>query len=381
MKREIWVFLCLAIFGSKLVMAYPQFIAHGYNTCLTCHYNPLGGGPLNDYGRALGSNTISDRLFVDEDMSEDELAKYSGFFFKENKSAIKPYANYRGLYIIRDFNGDNSDSEYIQMEAKLGFTTEWGKDKKYIFSGSMSYNPGRSDNENEDKFRSREHYIGYRPKKNWGVYVGLLDKAFGLRIPDHNAFSKSVTNLAQDDQTHGVLFSYLAEKWNVNVHAFVGNMTQDAELRQVGGSARFEYNFSKSYVVGASLLSSSSDFLEQSTFSVHTKMAPSKNMSIMAEFGINNKASAVNATEDNGMYFFSQHHIRMSRGLYYFTSLEYYEADNANGQKTMVFGPGIQWFPIQKVEIRAELRNQRVFADNNVEPDTWFLFGQVHLWF
>ena len=380
MYKNFGVIIGLLIFGCKLSLAYPQFIAHGYNTCMTCHYNPLGGGPLNDYGRALGSNTIADRLFVPEDMSEDELAKYSGFFFRENNSAIKPYANYRGINITRDLNGDNSESEYIPMEAKFGITAQWGERKQYIFSGGISYNPGRSDNENEDKWRSREHFVGYRSESDWGVYLGLMDKAFGLRIPDHNSFNKSVTNLAQDDQTHGVLFNYLKENWNLNLHAFVGNMTQDAELRQVGGAARVEYNFSKTKVIGASIMSSSSDFLEQTAFSVHTKIAPGKYTSLMAELGINNKTSVVNSLEDNGLFFFSQHHIRIRRGLYYFTTLEYYDADNADGQTVMIFGPGLQWFPIQKVELRAELRNQRIFKDDNVEPDQWFLFGQVHLW-
>lgn len=379
MRSEFWFLMMIALWCSGTALAYPQFIAHGYNTCLTCHFNPVGGGPLNDYGRALGSNTISGRAFVPKDMSEDELAKYSGFFFKQSKSAIKPYANIRGLYLTNQFRRDNSESEYIPMEAKVGLTTQWGKDKSFIFSGSISYNPGRSDNDVEDKWRSREHFLGYRSKKGWGVYAGLLDKAFGLRIPDHNAYSKSTNNLGQDDQSHGVLFNYLQDKWNVNVHAFVGNMTQDAELRQVGGSARFEYNFSKTAVIGASILNSSSDFLDQSIYALHAKFAPGKLTSLMAEVGKGAKTSAVNTNEQSSTYFWSQHHIRIMRGLYYFTTLEYFDEDSTD-DKTIRFGPGIQYFPVQKIELRVEILNSRIFSDQNSLPDALDLLAQVHIW-
>ena len=57
--------------------AYPHFIAHGYNSCITCHYNPMGNGPVNDYGRAVGATMVSSRGFYDDNKPEDLIVSFS----------------------------------------------------------------------------------------------------------------------------------------------------------------------------------------------------------------------------------------------------------------------------------------------------------------
>src|SRR6185312_17179249 len=66
------------LFHLDRAQAYPEFIAYGYSSCLTCHFNGNGGGPLNDYGRALWSAEIAGRAFTSK--TEDQLGQSSGFF-------------------------------------------------------------------------------------------------------------------------------------------------------------------------------------------------------------------------------------------------------------------------------------------------------------
>ena len=46
------VLACSLVLGAGDADAYPQYIAKGYATCGSCHYNPDGGGMLNAYGVA-----------------------------------------------------------------------------------------------------------------------------------------------------------------------------------------------------------------------------------------------------------------------------------------------------------------------------------------
>jgi hypothetical protein len=97
----------------KPTFAYPNFIGHGYNSCITCHYNPFGNGPINDYGRGVSATAISSRGFYSDSKPEDLISQESGFFFKQlQQASIRPFASYRGLFLKRNFGEISETSEY-----------------------------------------------------------------------------------------------------------------------------------------------------------------------------------------------------------------------------------------------------------------------------
>src|SRR5690606_31667107 len=122
---------------------------------------------------------------------------------------------------------------------------------------SYAPTPRSARNQDMEEYRSREHYIGYRITREWGVYVGLMDKVFGIRVPDHTAWSRSATNLNQNDQTHGAVIHYFSGNWEAGFHAFIGNLVQDESLRQKGFSGQVEYTMGEFSRVGLSALTSS----------------------------------------------------------------------------------------------------------------------------
>ena len=109
----------------------------------------------------------------------------------------------------------------------------------------------------------------------------MMDKVFGIRVPDHIAFSRSVTGLAQNDQTHGVLIHLMKNKFEIGIHPFLGNLDQASDLRQKGISAKIEYDFSNKFKPGVSILKSESDHLVNTLASIHTKMGFSKGSSVL----------------------------------------------------------------------------------------------------
>jgi hypothetical protein len=69
------------------------------------------------------------------------------------------------------------------------------------------------------------------------------------------------------------------------------------------------------------------------------------------------------------------------RGLYFLTTYEQYISDTSGASEAHNFAPGIQYFPIQRVEIRAEFINSKQYATGLAPKDTWTYLGQIHLWF
>mgnify|MGYP003665789435 CR=1 FL=1 len=367
------------------LFAYPNFIGMGYQSCLTCHYNPHGNGPLNDYGRALSASTISGRAFADSKITDEELAQKSGFMWqKPMADRIRPAINYRGLYLKRNFSGKNEETEWINMAAKANVVVRLGPEEnkdKLIASATFGYapTPRATPNSTEPNYRTREHYLGYRPTPNWGLYAGLMDKTFGLRVPDHIAFSRVSTGLTQNDQSHGVILHFVQDKFEIAGNYFIGNLKNEDDVRQKGFAFTGEYG-PKDWRIGPSILVSESQYLKNTNLAAHARLAFGKGNSMLIELGQVTRDIIPANRSIVSRYGFFQGHILMKRGLYFLNTLEYFKGDTDKEDHVFRWGPGVQYFMMHGLELRTDIYNSRVFSSNAVSDDTWNLTAQIHLW-
>src|SRR4051812_8082036 len=83
--------------------AYPHYIGYGYPSCATCHFNPMGNGPLTDYGRALGATALAAKpFFVSDKVTDDELGEKSGFLGSVDALPdwLRLQGSYRGMELV-----------------------------------------------------------------------------------------------------------------------------------------------------------------------------------------------------------------------------------------------------------------------------------------
>ena len=114
----------------------------------------------------------------------------------------------------------------------------------------------------------------------------------------------------------------------------------------------------------------------------HSRSRFGKGSSIMAEVGQVNKSAVSGSSDIDSRYWLIQNHIKASRGLYIINTIEYFKANiKKKEDKSIRFGPGLQYFPGQGLELRTDLYNTRVFSEESVSDDTWDITGQLHLWF
>ncbi len=380
-----FLFIFLIPILSDEVYAYPQFVGQGYNSCIACHHNPYGAGAINDYGRALSAGRISGRAFRSHDLSDEQLAEKSGFFYTQpDTSWIRPALKYRGLALKNSAGSETSNTEYIHMLARAQMTLQFGEQNQLILTGNIDYAPdprGGQIEEEENNFRSREHYIGYRPFPSYGIYIGLMDKAFGVRIPDHIAFSRTVNALTMNDQSHGILNHFLFGEWELGLHYFIGNLAQDEPLRQKGVSSVLERAFGPRLKAGVSFLNSSSDFTEITSMATQAKIGFDSTSSLVLELGQRERKILALDETTTSRYIFGQGHIYLRRGLFFINTLEYLKRDTDQETSVLRIGPGIQYFLTHGLELRGDIYNTRIFSQENVSDDVWDLTLQVHLWF
>jgi hypothetical protein len=345
-----------ALFGTffytRRAEAYAHFISYGYASCLTCHFNAAGNGPLTDYGRALYATAIADK---NSSRTDEELSELSGFLGRKRiHESFRPSVDLRSLLLTTQLQDSATrSSRYIPMQsdANLVFTTLEGR---LFASGTLGLDSYLDEKgEREVSPISREHYVAYRWENGLSLYGGLMDVLYGLRIPEHVSYSRKNTLIAENDQSHGVMTYFSKESWEAGIHLLTGNLYQNSSTRVMGLSALGEFEVWKYGRVGASIAHFKNDFRTRNQASLHLKtQLLSEGSGLIAELGLIHESNT-SPEKYKAPYMFVQPNFRLIRGLHVFAIGEYFHKTNSSHQ--FKAGPGVQYFPRQRIELRWDL--------------------------
>jgi len=379
----IKILLFTILIGPLLAFGYPQFIGYGYSSCLTCHYNAQGNGPLTDYGRMLAAAEIAGRILGPS--NPDALAEQSGFLGTTQLPWWwRPSIGYRGLQLNRSL-GQSVPPRYIHMQADFTNVFRFDENDRVVAVVNFGYAPIPYNVSNkfpqaQRNWISREHYIRMDAGESWHFYLGLMDKAYGIRIPDHEAYSRRATYNSQNDQVHGLMINFNSTPVEITLHGFLGNLQQEKEAQQKGGALNFEIEPTERVRLGLTSEYLTNDYANLIAGALTTKWGVDKGSAILFELGTTNLKPKTLAGK-TGFYTFLQPYIKLTRGLHFFMTNEYY-TENVSDERTryLRWGPGFQYFPAQRFEFRVEAWNERSFNPESVRKDDWSLLSQVHLW-
>lgn len=380
-------FILILIFAVREVWAYPDNIGFGYRNCITCHYNGFGGGPINDYGRALFANTIASRALINDTYDDEKLTESSGFFMKPEAGPWwwKPGFKYRGLFLQTNPGSDLAVNRYIHMQTEFNSAFFFDQNENFIVVGSIGYLPPptrlKDSGETISPFISREYYARYKLNEKWWVYAGFMDKVFGLRTNDHTAYNRAKVGVAQNDQTHGVVGHWINDKEEAGVHVFLGNMSQGSDLRQKGASLFYEKEVGEKRAAGASILTSKNNYVNWNRVSVHYKQGFGEGTSLIGEFGLlENTGLGSDTSKKLGSFLFTQSLIRLVRGYHLMMQFEHYNEEfSANSPDLYRLGLGFLTYPLPRFEFRLLAQSQRGVSQLDFVDDAWNLQGQLHV--
>jgi len=366
--------------------AYPEFIGYKYASCLTCHFNGHGNGPLNDYGRALFAAEIGGRWLA-AGRSDEQLGEASGFFGRwQLPFWIRPSIKARQLLLTNNPPRSNEKARNITMQADANLAIFFHREQKYGFIGTFGYVPVpqrlqlQQSGQKVDEWISREHYFRMQYGEDLWFYAGMLDKVYGIRHVNHTAYSRSKVGLAQNDQAHSLIAHYIQPTWEFTVDVFGGNMFQDADLRQKGLSVLYEYELMDAWRVGASALYSFNEYVKNTRAGVQSRYGFGHGAAILLDAGLIQDAPKTGDSKQ-GYYLWAEAIQRVIRGYHFFLVGQAYKDDMKGDRPDQVRTAfGFLVFPKQRWEWRIELENSRRFTDNNeVQKDSWAFLTQLHL--
>lgn len=376
--------LLLVLFASALApraWAYPEFIGYGYGACITCHYNGLGNGALNDYGRGVWASEIAGNPFGKK---LEDLSVGSGFLgSRELPYYLRPHIKYRGLNLQTNPGSPTGSTKFIPMQIDVGAAVAIDPDLKYLLMLGYGYVPRNSTIESERRqvrFVAREVYLRVQATEKVWLYAGKMDKAYGIRTVDHTAYNRAPLELTMNAQAHGATVEYLGEKSDFAVNYFNGNMeADDQKAEQKGLAGTFEYELIERGRFGLSALQSKAeDQRAVMALGGHWRQGLSLGTALLFEYGIIQKKQGETAA--NGSYTFLETMIRLGRGSHFITNVERYNRDvDLANPDTWKVGFGFLLFPVQRFELRLQAIHQRDVSAQIVTPDQWQIQGQVHV--
>jgi hypothetical protein len=229
---------------------------------------------------------------------------------------------------------------------------------------------------------SREHFMGFRVAKPVTLMVGKMDQIYGIRIPDHTAFSRTMPGVAQNDQTYALAGQFAWKRVEFSAQIFVGDFLQPPDLWHKGISGQIEVEVAKEITLGASQLWSQNQYFRRLQTALHSRIGVSKGHSFLIEAGsLWPKAMVDGAPVTNGGYFLFQGSQRAVRGLHVIETIEMgREVFSSLYPLRLRISPGLQWMPIQRIELRADLTYAlNLGTDTPAFPGTWGLAAQLVL--
>ncbi len=391
MQSFKWISLSI-LFFSWTAQAYPEFIAHGYASCLTCHYNGSGSGPLTDYGRALWSAEIASSALYPKSMTDEQIAGQSGFLGTvELPYWLRPHVKYRGIEVRTNPGSASTDkTNYYQMQTDFGVALQ-DKTAKYVavltFGRMVPPAEFGLGKQGFDHLMGREYYARVELAKTWWVYGGLIEKVFGLRNIDHTSYQRTyqsfnVQNDTQDgiSESDGIIVQKIEKAWEVSVNAFFGNPYDSPNYKQSGGSMMGEYEVGENKRLGASLFSAQSKVLNKQMVAAHYRQALGKGSAVMFEYGlIQNAAAAPSADPTMGSYNLLEALVLLTRGYSLKTTVERYNQEfKPTSPDQWKWSLGFLMFPLPRFELRLETLNLRSI-NQTANDDSWALQGQIHV--
>lgn len=371
--------------------SYPQFIGYGYSTCLTCHYNGHGGGPINDYGRALWSTDIASKALYPKSMTEEKLGESAGFFGSiQTPYFLKPSLKYRGLWNKTKYGSPASTERILHMQLDANLTMQADPDGKYLATIGWGYWPMGMMmlDQNLNRFLAKEYYVRAQVFETWWIYAGLMERVYGIRNIDHTGVNRQYTHMAERSRSSGAIVYHsmgtaihkIADAWEATLNVFLGNPYDEEQYKQKGFSAKFERDISEAKRWGVSYLSSESQVLKSNLIGAEFRSRITEGSAVMAEVGLIEDRLKTATKSSIGHYGLVNSYIKMTRGYHLNLGIEKYQQEfSSQSPDLWQWTLGVMAFPAPRLETRFDIINKRFLVPTSSSDDDWSLRGQIHV--
>jgi hypothetical protein len=382
--RTTSLLLASTVFASA-AWAEPTFLAKQYTRCTPCHYSPTGGGLLTPYGRLLSHRELSTTGGTTEAPAPDAADAPHGeqaFLYGALGRSLGPVhlgLEMRPSQLHASFPAGHQNLDLLMNLDLVGALQKNGW-TAYMSVGREPPNSAIRSGRTlaGAAFISYEHWISYQTDKGLAIRAGRFLPAYGVRLADHTAYTRSDLDLDRNDQVYGLEVSDTIGASLVQVMVSPGKaeaILHDPDRRGFSTAARWQFDLTPRAAVVASAFFHHSTRLDPGSGSVGGAFgfAPGSHVSIWTEVDAQLQPRAV-----GGRFWVAVNEtaVEVFRGLWFKFSPQLRTSGGTPGSsdlRRLVFAA--VWLPRTHWNV-----NVSYYRDHAVDTSTSVLLIQLHLY-
>ena len=324
-------------FAAPRAFAYPSMARHGYTTCVTCHYNPSGGGILTPYGKFIAGELLG--TFNDSSSALPWLVEP-----KEDPLFVGTILA-RGAQTQFDTpQVKRRDLRRMQLDFEGGFVHDGWQLLAAVGPRLDSAIEGKQE---KNQIAARRFWAG-KVELNYAVRVGKFFPEYGINHYNHNIPTRKGLYFNHNEEPYNIQASYFSETFDYTVAGLKG--IEDTQLENKKGySGTIACKIGTTTRVGVSKIYMSDDETNTGANGVFGQMGYLEKGYVLAEFDIKKKTNArERQTEERVGYF--ENGWEIYKGINPYVAYEY---SNNVTTEAIVKTPeiGLQLHPMTHIEV------------------------------
>lgn len=360
------------------VNAYPEFIKHGYSSCINCHSSVVGGDLLTPYGRMVKKEVLTSSFWSPEEQEQKELL-ISGpeWLQAESNLRLLQYFNEssqksRGRFMIMQLDFDIVASFYEKWKMYLSLGRYEPTDKESQWRDFV-YTP-RAWVNYEDEFWGQEKSLQIRAGKffpSYGIYQ--VEHVYGVRRnlllnPGQERLATEITFLTENNQ------------WTLT--KIFKRYSYHTSQNEDGGVLQYARNFSTQRQGDTIYWRLGVNFYRSSLSSESTEKIQNKMDGVFAHIGWNKQQATLIQIDKiigeqgrEGRNFFFKHGYEYDKGVQLFAVFEYFNPwTERTDPHSESLGGGCHYFFLPNLDAQVFYKKEKNTADLNEYQDyLWFI--------
>lgn len=213
---KVFIPFLLLILAAPGSFAFPEIVRHGYMHCTACHTSLVGGDLLNEYGRSLSRELLSQPTLGGKAPAEGDEAFLHGFV--KTPDWLLAGGDIRILQTFVE-SKQVSRGRFMIMQVDLDFSAQLSERLRAFFSiGRIE--PRLQDATAKDYVSSPRHGVEYlisspEAADRWTLRAGRFLPAYGILFAEHTFVTRGLLEFGPGQERNAAELAWVNDRLSV----------------------------------------------------------------------------------------------------------------------------------------------------------------------